>query len=279
MPSHLPISSVRRSSGVFSGSTAATSSAILPNSRAHAGGAHDRLAAAVGHGRPGEDHVPAVAHRRLARRIGAAPCRPAAIRRSAAPRRTAASGSRRGARRPGSCRRPRAPACRRARGPATRSRAPAPPRSTVIIGASMLFSASSARSARYSWTKPSTAQNRTMTQMMTASTYSPTQRRQDRRDDQDDDQDVLELVEEQHPGRSLFLVRELVRAVLAQTAPPPPAKAPQRIDLEFLQGGVDLQRMPRASRVRDRSGQARWVGSSVRSWDPASAISAPLPCK
>ena len=34
--------------------------------------------------------------------------------------------------------------------------------------------ASSARSARYSWTKPSTAQKTTITRMMTASTYSPT---------------------------------------------------------------------------------------------------------
>ena len=49
-----------------------------------------------------------------------------------------------------------------------------PPRSTVIIGVSMLFSASSAFSARYSCTKPSTAQNRMMTPMMIASTYSPT---------------------------------------------------------------------------------------------------------
>ena len=44
----------------------------------------------------------------------------------------------------------------------------------MIIGASMLFKASSARSARYSWTKPSTAQKTTITRMMIASTYSPT---------------------------------------------------------------------------------------------------------
>ena len=49
-----------------------------------------------------------------------------------------------------------------------------PPRSTVIIGVSMLFKASSARSARYSWTNPSTAQKTTITRMMIASTYSPT---------------------------------------------------------------------------------------------------------
>ena len=49
-----------------------------------------------------------------------------------------------------------------------------PSRSTVIIGVSMLFSASSAFSARNSCTKPSTAQNTMMTPMMIASTYSPT---------------------------------------------------------------------------------------------------------
>ena len=72
---------------------------------------------------------------------------------------------------------------------------------------------------------------------------------EDRGDDQNDDQDVLELVEEEDPGRSLFLVREFVRAVFVQTAGGLlRRKTPQRIYLKFLQCSVDIQRMPRASR-------------------------------
>ena len=61
--------------------------------------------------------------------------------------------------------------------PGTRSRAgtstSSPPRTAVAVGAAMRWSASSARSARYSWTKPSRTANRTMTVMATASVVWP----------------------------------------------------------------------------------------------------------
>ena len=49
-----------------------------------------------------------------------------------------------------------------------------PPLRTVMVGVSIFFKASSARSARYSWMNPNTAQNMTITTIMPASTSSPT---------------------------------------------------------------------------------------------------------
>ena len=70
-----------------------------------------------------------------------------------------------------------APASRRTTSPGTRSRAAisrsSPSRSAVARGAAMRRSPSMARSARYSWTKPSTTANSMITAMTTASRVCP----------------------------------------------------------------------------------------------------------
>ena len=109
----------------------------------------------------------------------------------------------------------------------------------------MLFSASSARSARYSWTKPSTAQNRMMTQDDDGIHVLADERGEHRRDEQDDDEDILELIEEQHPGRGFLLLRELVRAVLGEPAGDfLRRETSDGLDLQLLYRGTYVKRMP-----------------------------------
>ena len=173
MPSHLPISSVRRSRGVFSVCTDATSWAIWPNS----------VCMPVAHTtalpRPYVTVVPVNtmflrSPTRASCRIGAS----SLVTGNDSPVSGASSHwmewfstSRASA---GIL----SPASITSTSPGTSSldatSSSAPPRSTVIIGVNMLFSASRARSARYSCTKPSTAQNMMITRMMAASMYSPT---------------------------------------------------------------------------------------------------------
>ena len=99
--------------------------------------------------------------------------RPARIRRSAPlPRRRGWRRRRRG-RRPEPCHRLPAGRGRRGRARVQGHRARLPPRTTVAVGAAISRSASSARSARYSCTKPSSAANTTITEMTIASVSWP----------------------------------------------------------------------------------------------------------
>ena len=104
--------------------------------------------------------------------------------------------------------------------PGTRSRAgtshSSRSRKTVAVGAAMRRSASMARSARYSWTKPRMIAKRTITVIAMASTPWPRKRGQRRRKEQDDDQHILELLEEDHPRRDRVGGLQFVRTVLEQ---------------------------------------------------------------
>ena len=116
------------------------------------------------------------------------------------------------------------------------------------VGAAISRSASMARSARYSWTKPSSTANSTITAMATASIAMAEERRERRRDEQDDDQDVLELLEQERPGRDAPGGLQLVRPVLGQPARRLGAAQSRQAGLQVRQRGFDGLGMPVCSR-------------------------------
>jgi len=89
-----------------------------------------------------------------------------------------------------------------------------PSRSTRATGAAMLRNASSARPARYSWTNPSNTAKSTMIVMTTASSVWPRKPDTMGAGEQDQDQDVLELRDEDAPGRVAATRLQLVGPVL-----------------------------------------------------------------
>ena len=72
-------------------------------------------------------------------------------------------------------------------------------RITCASGAAIFRSASSARSARYSWMKPSSTANSTMTAMTIASSACPSRPDNESGGEENQDQDVLELRGERVP--------------------------------------------------------------------------------